>query len=343
MSEPTGAAALALAIPKISLHCHLTGSIQATTAVELARKYDVALPGGRDAATLYDHPSYEDLGRFLEVYDIVGGCIRSVDDFRRVTYEVLMEAASKNVLYREMFVSPASHAHASYATMLDGVIRGIEDARVDSGIRCNLIPAIHREHSVAEARELVELVVEHRRDEVLGIGLDYEEASGPPHPFAGVFQFAKTKGLHRTAHSESGPPAHIPVLLDDLMCERIDHGYHVVRDEQVLRRVVEQAIPFTCTPVSSDIGRYSGSGDGTHEVIRTMVDAGVKVTIDSDDPPMFGTDAANDFEVLHRVLGYDASQLMRFTWNALEACWLDDTDKAALAVRLREFDTGAGH
>lgn len=328
---------IGLSIPKISLHCHLTGSIQATTAVELARKYDVALPGGRDAATLYDHPSYENLGVFLEVYDIVGSCIRSVDDFRRVTYEVLAEAAGNNVLYREMFVSPASHANASYLTMLDGITRGIADARADFDIDCRVIPAIHREHSVAEARELVQLVVEHRRDEVIGIGLDYEEASGPPHPFAEVFQFARRNGLHRTAHSESGPPAHIPVLLDDLACERIDHGYHVVQDPAILRRVVDEGIPFTCTPVSSDIGRYSGSGDGTHEVIREMVDAGVRVTIDSDDPPMFGTDAANDFEVLHRVLGYEVTQLMQFTWNALDACWLDESDKRDLGERIRRM------
>ena len=338
-TEP-GARALALAIPKISLHCHLTGSISATTAVDLARKYSVRLPEGRDASNLYDHPSYENLGRFLEVYDIVGSCIRSVDDFRRVSYEVLMEAASYNVLYREMFISPASHAHADYPTMLEGILLGIEDAAADSGIRCNLIPAIHREHSVAEAQELVELVVEHRRDQVLGIGLDYEEASGPPHPFAGVFQYAKRNGLHRTAHSESGPPAHIPVLLDQLSCERIDHGYHVVRDETILRRVVDERIPFTCTPVSSDIGRYSGSGDGTHDVIRQMVDAGVLVTIDSDDPPMFGTDAVNDFEVLHRVLGYDAEQLTQFTWNALEACWLDPSDKDSLAARIGAAQAG---
>jgi adenosine deaminase len=97
VGEPTGRE-LALWIPKISLHCHFTGSIQAATAVELAKKYGVALPEGRDASNLYDHPSYENLGLFLEVYDIVGSCLRTVDDFRRVSYEVLMEAASYNVL-----------------------------------------------------------------------------------------------------------------------------------------------------------------------------------------------------------------------------------------------------
>nr|WP_241732131.1 adenosine deaminase [Galbitalea soli] len=316
------------------MHCHFTGSVDARTAVELARRYGVALPDDRGADTLYDHPSYEDLGRFLEVYDIVGSCIRTVDDFRRVSYEVLMEAARHTVLYREMFVSPASHAFADYPTMLEGILLGAADAEADSGIVCRIIPAIHREHSVAEARELVELVVEHRRDEVIGIGLDYEEAAGPPHPFAEVFQFAKRKGLHRTAHSESGPPAHIPVLLDALGCERIDHGYHVIQDQRILERVVAERVPFTCTPVSSDIGRYSGSGDGTHETIRAMVDAGVAVTIDSDDPPMFGTDATNDFRVLHETLGYGADQLLRFTRTALEAAWLDAGDRAALGRRV---------
>lgn len=318
------------ALPKVSLHCHLTGSVPAETAVRLARKYGVQLPDGRGADTLYDHPSYEDLGHFLAVYDVVGSCIRSVEDFEQVTHEVLGIAASHGVVYREMFVSPASHAHADYPTLLDGVLRGIRAAETDFGIVTRIVPAIHREHPAREAEALVEEVVAHRVDEVLGIGLDYEELVGPPHPFVGAYALARRAGLHRTAHSESGPPSVIPFLLDELGCERIDHGYHVVQDPAVLRRCVDEAVPFTCTPVSSDIGRYSGSGDGTHGVIRQMVDAGVVVTIDSDDPPMFGTDPTKDFAELQRALGYGAAEFARFTENAIAASWADASERESL-------------
>ncbi|GAB3665280.1 adenosine deaminase [Actinocorallia lasiicapitis] len=322
----------ARALPKVSLHCHLTGSVRATTAVDLARKHGVVLP--KDAGSLYDIPSYENLGEFLRVYDIVGSAIRDEDDFRRVTYESLTAGgADHTVLYREIFISPASHPGVPYRRMLAGIRAGMHEARADRGIDSRLIVALHRERSAREAEELVETVIAERVDEVVGIGLDYEEVNGPPRLFAQAFRLAEKGGLRRTAHSESGPPGNIEILLDELHCTRIDHGYHVVRSPEVLRRCVDEGIAFTCTPVSSDIGRYSGGGDGSHELIDRMRRAGLRITIDSDDPPMFGTDPTNDFTVLSRALGYSARDLAEFTFTAIDACWLDDTDKTALRRR----------
>lgn len=320
-------------LPKVSLHNHLAGSIAATTAVDLATKYSVRLPDDRTADTLYDHASYEDLWHFLDVYDIVGGCVRTPEDFHRITYEMLADGASHSVLHREIFVSPAAHAGVPYDVMLDGITAGMRDAEADHGITSRMIVAIHRNHSLGEAMELVQQVIDQRRDEVVGIGLDYSEVDGPPQPFAPAYALAKRAGLHRTAHSESGPPSNITFLLDEMGSERIDHGYHVVSDPVVLARVVEERVPFTCTPVSSDIGRYSGSGDGKHERIAAMVDAGVAVCIDGDDPPMFGTDPTKDLQVLVDALGYDEAQLLRFTANAIDASWIDDSEKAALRGR----------
>ncbi|MGW9114617.1 adenosine deaminase [Microbacterium sp. NPDC055683] len=322
-------------LPKISLHCHLIGSVQAATVVDLARKHRVSLDGGRTAENLFDHGSYEDLDEFLRVLDVVGAVIRDVDDFRRVTYESLTEGgAAHNVLYREIFLSPPGHPGVPYPTILEGVRAGMRDAEVDTGIRSALIVGLNRNDTAASAVELVETVVAHRADDVLGIGLDYSEAIGPPERFWKAFRMAGAAGLERTAHSESGPPHHIETLLDLLGCTRVDHGYHVVDDEAMTRRCVEERIPFTCTPVSSDIGRYSGSGDGSHRRIREMVDAGLVVTIDSDDPPMFGTDPTNDYRVLAHALGYGLDDLARFTRNGVEAAWLDEDDRAALRARV---------
>ncbi|MCX4096993.1 adenosine deaminase [Nocardia sp. alder85J] len=328
--------AFAAAMPKVSLHCHLTGTLQPATVAALAAKHGVRMPDGRTPETLYDHGSYEDLPEFLRVLDLVGAVMLDHNDFHRATYETLTLAAEHNVIYREMFISPPSHPTVPYKTMIDGITAALRDAEADHGIICRLIFAINRNDTPARGVDLVREVIAHRTDDILGIGLDYEEITGPPQRFVEAFALAEQAGLHRTAHSESGPPANILTLLDLLHCERIDHGYHVVRDPAITRRCRDENIPFTCTPVSSDIGRYSGSGDGTHEVIAAMVDAGLAVTIDGDDPPMFGTDPTTDLTALVRALGYGPDQLMRFTEAGIEAAWLDESDKAALRARVSE-------
>ena len=325
--------AMVAALPKISLHCHLIGSVAPQTVVELGRKHGVPLD--RPAESLYDHHSYEDLGEFLRVLDVVGSVIRDVDDFYRVTYESLTAGgAAHGVLYREVHLSPPGHPGVPYPRLLEGVLAGARDAETDTGIRASFVVGLCRERTGGAAVELVEQVVEHRVDEVLGIGLDYAEVKGPPQRFVEAYRLASRHGLQRTAHSESGPPHHIEVLLDQLGCSRVDHGYHVVDDPVITARCVAERVPFTCTPVSSDIGRYSGSGDGSHRRIAEMVDAGLCVTIDSDDPPMFGTDATHDYRVLAHALGYRRDRLATFTRNAVEACWLDRSDKAALLGRV---------
>lgn len=327
-------------VPKVSLHAHLTGSVAAATVADLAARHGVPLPGGRTAADLYDIDAHADLGLFLEVYDRVGEVIRDGADFHRVTYETLALAASHNVLYREMFVSPQSHPGVPYEVMLDGILAGARDAEADHGIVCRLIIALNRERTGREGTHLVETVVEHRDDRVLGIGLDYAEVNGPPQRFTEAYALAGRHGLNRTAHSETGPPSHITALLDDLGCTRVDHGYHVVTDPAVLARCRDERIAFTCTPVSSDIGRYSGSGDGTHRRIVEMVKAGLAVTIDSDDPPMFGTDPTNDLRALGPAFGHDPALPLAVLSNAIDACWLDASDRAALRARAAVFSRG---
>ncbi|MCU1641509.1 MAG: adenosine deaminase [Nocardia sp.] len=323
-------------LPKVSLHCHLTGSVLPETVAELARKHGVPMPGGRTAQDLYDIDSHVDLDEFLRVYDMVGQVVRDADDFRRITYESLTELGSKHgVLYREIFVSPPAHPRTDYRVLLDGVRAGMREAEQDTGIGSRIIVAINREDTPAAAVELVRQVIEHRCDEVVGIGLDYAEVHGPPELFHEAYRLAGKAGLNRTAHSESGPPPNIEILLDVLGSTRVDHGYHVVDSPRITDRCRAEGIVFTCTPVSSDIGRYSGSGNGKHEKIAAMVDAGLRVTIDSDDPPMFGTNPTSDFEVLHRTLGYDANQLLAFTLNAIEGSWLDESAKSALRTRVQ--------
>lgn len=324
----------ALRIPKISLHCHLLGSVSATTAIDLARAHNIPVPEGVDVHNFYDIDTYEDLGQFLAVYDRIGQSLQSRADVYRVTYESLTAlGAAHNVWYREIAVSPQA-IPLPYRELLAGIRDGMRDAKRDTGIDSRIIMAINRELGAAQAVELVQQIIEHDLDEVVGIGLDYAEAGGPPERFVEAFDLANRAGLGCTAHSESGPPRNIEIMLDQLHCTRVDHGYHVVADERITRRCAEEQILFTATPVSSDIGRYSGSGDGSHRRIKQMIERDVKICIDSDDPAMFGTDPTNDYFVIGCALNYRVPQLVQFTANAIDGCWLDETDRKTLHARL---------
>jgi adenosine deaminase len=313
------------AIPKVSLHCHLEGSVQATTVADLARKHGEPLPGNRTAENLYEYP---DILEFLKVYTHVAGLIRDYEDFHRVAYETLQEAHDHGVRYREMFWSPMAHmaAGVSYETAVDGLIAGIRDAETDLGVRCRLIADIDRMQEPEAGLEMLDAVLEHRRPELIGIGLDYAEAGNPPEKHWKAFARAGRAGLHRTAHTcEDAPARNVETSLDLLGCERIDHGYHVLGDESLVRRCANEGVVFTCAPVST-AWVYFGNDFENHP-IREMVAKGLKVMLDCDDPPMFGTNPSNDYAVAAAHMGFGPEDFREMVLNGIDGCWLDDTTK----------------
>src|SRR5580698_1548394 len=202
------------ALPKVSLHLHLEGSVQARTVVELAAKHGVALPPHKVPEDIYDYP---DIIKFLEVYSLVAHVVRDVDDFRRITYETLKEAHEHNVRYREMFWSPMAHMDVGvkYTTALEGIVKGLRDAKKDFGIGCKLIADIDRMREPEDGLELVEKVIAQPCDDLIGLGLDYAEAGNPPEKFWKSFRLAGANGLRLTAHScEDAHPRNVETCLD---------------------------------------------------------------------------------------------------------------------------------
>lgn len=325
------------AIPKVSLHCHLMGTLQATTVVDLAAKHGVALPTFDSPEDLYDYP---DIYAFLHMYDNSALAVLERDDFRRIAYETLTEAADHAVRYREMFFNPTTHmaAGVDYRTCVDGLIDGIDEARADHGIECRLIAAINRMETPELAMTLVDAIVEHRRDEVIGIGMDYAEAEFPPERFWKAYRAAAAHGFHLTAHScEDAPPRNIETCLDLLGCERIDHGYHVIDDEAILQRCVSDQVVFTCCPVST--GWVYFQDDFANHPIKTMAARGIKLMLDCDDPPMFKTDPSNDYVVAAEHMGFGPADFRRFMLNGIDGCWVDDSTKRQWSEQFgREFD-----
>ena len=325
------------AIPKVSLHLHLMGSIQAATVVDLARKHGVPLPDHDSPEDLYDYP---DIYKFLHMYDNSALAVRDREDFARIAYETLSDAAANNVRYREMFFNPTTHmaAGASYPTCVDGLIDGIDAARTDHGIECRLIAAVNRMETPELAVTMVETLLEHPRKEVIGIGMDYAEAEYPPERFWKAYRMAAGAGLRLTAHaSEDAPPRNIETCLDLLGCERVDHGYHVIDSEPIMRRCRDEGVVFTCTPVST-AWVYFGEDLANHP-IRHMKEFGIKLMIDCDDPPMFKTDPTRDYIVCADHMGFTVDDFRQCMLNGIDGTWLDEPTKREMRREwAAEFD-----
>jgi adenosine deaminase len=317
-------------LPKAELHLHLEGAVAAPTVIDLARRHGVALPDLGDGSDIYN---FADLAAFLRVYDIVCQSIRTADDFHRVTYEALARCAGSNARYTEFFFSPGAHLSfgIGYGGMLDGIIAGMRDAESDLKIQSRLIPAINREHGPAVAEEFLDMVLADRRDEVIGIGLDYLETGFPPAPYAAVYARARAAGLKATAHAgESGPAENISDSLALLGCARIDHGYHIVDDPKLVESCRSAGVGFTVCPSTTAYTTIFRDLDSPTHPIRLMAEAGLNIVINTDDPGLFRTDLDNDYWLVGHRMGVAPAALAQIALNGVRASWLDDATKAGM-------------
>ena len=315
------------ALPKAELHLHLEGAVAAPTAIELAKKHGLALGDFEDASQIFE---FADLAEFLRAYDIICRSIVDASDFRRITYEMLARCAASGARYVEFFFSPQPHLAngVAYATMLDGITAGMRDAARDLRIESRLVPAINRELGPAIAMKFLDFVLSDRREEVIGIGLDYAEAGHPPAQYADVYRRAKNAGLHATAHAaEDGPPQNVRDSLDLLGCERIDHGYHIVDDPALVAACRQRGTFFTVCPTTTTHTTTFRDLASPDHAIRRMSQAGLQLVINTDDPALFRTDLATEYRLGAEKLGFTPHQLGEIALNGLSGSWLDETTK----------------
>lgn len=325
-------------LPKAELHVHLVGALRPRTLSELARKRGLALP--RPEQTLY---RYRDFYDFIDVFRLAAQVLVDEDDFARVVHEYVADATrAGNLRHLELFFDPAYHyAQAvSYRTQVDGMRAGIRAAQEDFGISCLLIPSIDRGMGQDAARQVIDDVLAYRPDEVVGIGLDGPEDQGPPAMFAADFQRAGRAGLRRTAHVcedyAPTPAANYAICRDILGCERLDHGYRLLADDAIVAQARDDGIPFTCCPKPSTRER-----DATRiEAITRMADAGLAITLATDDPQMFETDLGDCYERQFIGAGWGPERARHIALASVDASWLDAGDKAALRTRFeQQIDT----
>jgi adenosine deaminase len=317
------------ALPKVELHVHVEGAARAATVADLAARNGVDL-GVDDPADLY---RYHDLTDFLRVFDLVCRTLVDEDDIRRVTYEALGIAADAGVRYREMFFSPTflMRHGVAFPTIWRGLEAGVRDARTDFDIACRMIMDIDKPSGPSAAIELLELADACDRDVLVGVGGDAGEIDVDLAAFAGPFAHARSRGWRTTMHlGEEGPASDIRAGIDLVGVERIDHGVSLVRDPELMAEVAERRIPFTCCPTSNvSIGIVP---DVAAHPIATMRDAGVLVTVSSDNAEMFGVDAADEVHAVATAFGWGLDEVEDLCLGAIDACWAPADEQRDLRI-----------
>jgi adenosine deaminase len=325
-------------LPKVELHCHVEGAARASTIAELAKKNGITFPVD-DPAELYDFTS---LNQFLEIYDVICRSLQEADDFRRITYEALEDAATAGVRYREMFFSPGFviRLGVPVETVWDGVRAGLLDARRDLDLNARMVLDFDKPTGPAHALEMAQFAgsVEDR-DLLLAIGADSVERDIDHRAFAPAFQEAARRGLRRTIHAgEDGPAENIRIAIDELGCERVDHGFHLLDDELLTDEVIERQIPLTVCPTSNVVIANVVPDVASHPFARQR-ELGVLVTVNSDDPGMMRFDIADEYAAVASGFSYSLEDMESISLAGIDASFAADDEKRALRERfVEEFD-----
>lgn len=324
------------ALPKAELHLHIEGTLEPELMFRLAARNGVALPWP-DVAAVRAAYAFTDLQSFLDLYYAGCAVLRTEQDFYDLAWAYLERAAADGVRRAEIFFDPQTHTArgVSFATVIDGLHRACTDA-ARLGVSAELILCFLRHLSEREAFETLEEALPHR-GRFIGVGLDSSERGHPPEKFARVFARCGELGLHRVAHAgEEGPPQYVWQALDLLRVERIDHGVRSEADAALVQRLARERVPLTVCPLSNV--RLCVFPDlGAHNLGR-LLQAGLRVTVNADDPAYFGGYVADNYLQTWAALGLSAAQALQVARNGFEASfaspeqrrrWLDEVDACA--------------
>jgi adenosine deaminase len=314
-------------LPKLELHLHLEGAIPLEALWELIRKYG-GEPGIPNLAALQKQFEYRDFDHFFEMWTWKNRFLREYDDFIFVGEAVARDLLQQNILYAEAFYSPADFADDGLdAQRITEAIRlGIQ--RVP-GIRMALVADLVRDGGPEVAARTLDEVIGVRDLGVVGIGLGGPEVEFPPEPFRDVYAAARRAGLRTTAHAgEAAGPESIWGALRQLRVERIGHGTRAEEDEQLLDHLAEFQIPLEMCPLSNV--RTGVVPSLEHHPVRRYFERGLLVTINTDDPKMFGNSLAEELRLLNGTLGFSREEIRELLLFAVEASWMSEPEKEAV-------------
>lgn len=306
------------ALPKAELHLHIEGTLEPAMLMALAGKHGVSLPydSVSDVEKAYD---FKDLQSFLNLYYLGAGVLIDEDDFYQLMYSYLLKCRDQGISHTEMMFDPQTHTERGigFETFMAGFKRAMDEAESEWGQSSALIMCFLRHLSEESALETLK-AAEPFREEILAVGLDSSELGHPPEKFTRAFAAAAEQGYRLVAHAgEEGPPAYISGALDTLRVERIDHGVRCLEDESLVERLVAEQVPLTVCPLSNiRLCVYESMQE--HPIV-TMLERGLNVCVNSDDPPYFGGYLLDNFRALHESLGLTEAQAKQLAENSLRS------------------------
>jgi adenosine deaminase len=329
-------------LPKAELHLHLEGTLEPEMLMALARRNKVALPF-RSVEEIRAAYRFSKLQDFLDIYYQGMGVLLSEEDFYDLTLAYLERVAAEGAVHVEVFFDPQGHTErgVALATVCEGILCALAEGERRLGVSSRLILCILR-HLSEEAgfacyREAEPWFADGR---ILGIGLDSSERGHPPSKFARLFEAARADGLIVVAHAgEEGPADYVREALDLLQIQRIDHGNRALDDTGLVARIAREGIALTVCPLSNL--RLAVVDDLKHHPLKRMLDAGLKATVNSDDPAYFGGYLLDNYVAVAEALDLSRAELVTLVRNSLEASFLEPATKAGHIAKLDAALAGA--
>ncbi len=316
------------ALPKAELHLHIEGTLEPELMMELAQRNQVELPFSsvQEIRAAYQ---FTDLQSFLDIYYAGAQVLIHEQDFYDLTWAYLQRAHGDNVRHTEIFFDPQTHLerNISFETVINGIHAALVDAKQTFGMTSELIMCFLRHLSESDAEKTLKLAHPYL-DKLVGVGLDSSELGHPPSKFSRVYDKARHLGLRTVAHAgEEGPPEYIWEALDTLQVERIDHGVRCSEDPELVKILVQRQVPLTVCPLSNlKLKVVEKLSDHN---IKTLLDTGLCVTINSDDPAYFGGYVNENFLQTQRALNLSPEDLCQFAKNSFIASFLSEEEKQA--------------
>ncbi len=322
-------------LPKAELHLHIEGTFEPELMFEIARRNNIKIPYD-SVEQVRDAYRFGNLQDFLDIYYAGANVLQTERDFYDLTRAYLDKAHEQNVVHTEIFFDPQTHTHRGipFDTVIRGIRAALDDAHNEYGMTSHLIMSFLRHLPEEDAFKTLEQGLRYR-DWITAVGLDSSELGNPPSKFRRVFERARAEGFLTVAHAgEEGPAQYVRQALDLLRVSRIDHGNRSLDDEVLTRELVRRQIPLTVCPLSNL--KLQVCRDLSKHPVRRMLDMGLLVTINSDDPAYFGGYVNENYIALIEPLQLSRNELLRLVENSFRAAFLDDNQRQTYLGNLHQ-------
>ncbi|NLF51104.1 MAG: adenosine deaminase [Leptolinea sp.] len=317
-------------MPKVELHVHLEGSIQPATLLKLAKRNNVSLPA-HTVEGLHKWYEFSGFDHFIEVYFAICSCIRSADDLELITNEFIKDRADQNIRYSEVIFTPFTHLpHIPLDDQLAAINRARKSGEEQYGIRINMAPDISRERRpIEDSQVIARWAVKNRDNGITSLGLGGPEVNNPPELFEETFKIITEANFPATPHAgETEGPASIWGALRTLNAVRIGHGVRCLEDPTLVEFLREKQIPLEVCP-SSNVCLKVAPSLAQHP-LPALMEAGLFVTINSDDPPMFNTNLTEEYLRITDQIGFKLDSIKQFIFNGIEASLIPQAEKQVM-------------